>query len=1018
MSFQVLKPWSRLTTPSNSKVTAIRCHAGKAYLGLSNGDIMVMTINNQSESSTSQPNSIRSFRSFTDAKHMFTDNKNSNSMVLERSFSATMALAITSINILPLYTESQHSNSSRTVLLASTDDQLHVYELVGAHLTFVQALEDARGCVASSYVSVEQDKLLVVGSRKKILIYKLEQKSRNIYEFKLVQSHLYREKVKHLCTIHQEKLVLLATVHSFHLIDLLGNYPTRELPKDFANVGSFVQPSSFSYFGLSNNGPTIKFVPCGPDRILVINDLQTAILRPSDGFHRLEESDIVLSMVPVAFDYLYPCYVLVTYTKHLEVLDIESGRLIQEFKHLLNTSQISVALQEKNAVIGAGSLVFHFSITSSQKQLDQFLSTRDGDTSADSRAFGIDRAITYVSSLDDNDVFFQDTGNPTSSAIKTRQLFLRDLQKEKTVLYFERYSKYAEALVDIASEWVVSLTDILPLFPDFLNGSSKRVLPTSVVGTKRRSSIRNVTIEDLELLKITERADNINEDSKGSKPNAANSAAIRFNKAVNNFIIYLTDQRRIHFSLLSSTTEIPSIKWKGVELNALDIYPGLDPQKITSMLNSCISTIDTTLFLCYYHTKPMLLGPLLRLPNNKCNAKVVNDCLLKKIHLHDGELEGFLSQLLDFYYGRELHDDALAMLKDLAHDDDQPNFNEFEKLLRSPILSTRYLQKLTNEYLDLVFKYSTWILKECNSTVTQAELIFMNESYECESYDNFKVFEFLMGITKSDTLAIRYLEWLLNETDILELPNRKKHVLKFTTKLSLFYLRKLKLLKCSTEEFYKNTWYSKLYNLLQSKHEFEPWTVLKNIPTSEDKYLRFSIFIYKRLGEHQKSVDILFNQLADLNGAMAYCEEVYEQPNGQQLGTELLHKLLEDLLMHYDENQDAVVTLLLAQGHRMSTLNIFAALPNTFSLHKLSSFLEATTHMKENELYKAQMTGQLYKVGSAKLHYQLIMAQQDFCTIDSNRELCQECHKSMSGGMLCAGENHRAVHYGCGLSKT
>lgn len=1015
MSIQVLKPWSRLTTPSNSKVTALRCHAGKAYIGLSNGDIMVMTINNQSESSTSQPNSIRSFRSFTDAKHMFSDNKSSNSLVLDRTFTGTMALAITSITILPLYPESQNTSNSRTVLLVSSDDQLHVYELVGAHLTLVQSLADARGCVASSFVSIEQDKLLVVGSRKKVLIYKLEQRTRNIFDFKLVASHLYREKVKHLCTFEQEKQAIVATVHSFHLIDLRTSFPTRELPKDFANVGSFVQPSSFSYFGLSNNGPSIKFIPCGADRTLVVNDLQTAILRPSHGFHGLEESKIFLSAVPVAIEYLYPCYILVTYIKTLEVLDIESGHLIQEFKHLLNSSQISVALQERNAIVGAGSLVFHFSIVSAQKQLDQFLSAREGDSSADSRAFGIDRAVTYISSLDDNDEFFQDKSNPTGSAIKTRQLFLRDLQKEKVVLFFEKYSRYSEALVDIASEWVISLTDILPLFPEFLNGSTKRAPDTAIVGLKRRSSIRNVTIQDLELFKIAEKGNNMGDESNGSKVAAS---AARFNKAVSNFIVYLTDQRRIHFSLLSSATEIPSIKWKGVELNALDIYPGLDPSKIKSMLNSCVSTIDTTLFLCYYHTKPMLLGPLLRLPNNKCNAKVVNDCLLTKIHLHDEELEGFLSQLLDFYYGRELHDDALAMLKDLAHDDDQPSSNEFENLLISPVLSTRYLLKLTNEYLDLVFKYSTWILKETNFAVAQAELIFMNESYECESYDNFKVFEFLKGISKSDTLAIRYLEWLLNETDILELQSRKKHVLKFTTKLSLFYLRKLKLLKCSNEEFYKNSWYTKLYALLDNKREFEPWTILKNIPTSEDKYLRFSIFIYRRLGEHQKSVDILFNQLADLHGAMAYCEEVYEQPNGQQVGTELLHKLLDDLLMHYDENQDAVVTLLLTQGHRMSTLTILAALPNTFSLHKLNLFLEATMHMKDDELYKSRMTGQLYKVGSAKLHFQLLMAQQDFCIIDSSRELCQECHKSMTAGMLCMGDNHRAVHYGCGLSKT
>lgn len=978
-------------------------------MGLSNGDVSILSVNANTETPTSQPTSIRSFRSFADPKHMFADNKQVNSLTHERTFHVT-SLAITTLDVLPLWP----TTNGRTVLLVGTDDLLQVREWVGAHFNLVKTLVEAKGSCVCSYANVQDCRLLVIGSRKKLLVYKVQQQTRNIYDFVLVASHLFRERVKHLCAYSNEAQAIVASGHSFHIVDLSNDYMVRELPKEFASVGTFVQPSSFSYFGLSSNGPTIRIVPCGPGRTLIVNDVQTAILDHADGFRRLEESRVVLSLAPVAIEYLYPCYVLITYAKTFEVVDIESGSVIQTFKHLLGSLQVSVALADGSVIMGAGSLVFHFSVVSAQKQLDQFLSSKDNnshDVSPEGRVFGVDRALTYIASLDERDPFFQDRSDSVSTA-KTRQLYLRDLQKEKAILLFEKFNKFPEALVDIASEWAISLTDILPLFPDFLNGSSHKTEELPRVGSAaRRNSIRRISIEDLELFKLTEK--NEQNDSL-SKDNGSRTEASRFSKAVSNFVVYLTEQRRIHYSLVSSSAKVPSIKWKGVDLNALDIYPGLGASKIGNMLSSCIATIDTTLFLCYFYTKPMLLGPLLRLPNNKCNAKRVNDCLLEKVHMHNEELEGFLSQLLDFYYGRELHDDALAMLKGLAHDLDQADNNNFERLLCGPTLSVRYLQKLTNEHLDLVFKYLYWILEENpSSVVAQAERIFMNESYECESYDNFKVFEFLKSFGKSDTLAIRYLEWLLNETDILDLPGRKKHVLKLATKLSLFYLRKLKLLKCSNVDFYESSWYVKLHKLLGSERDFEPWTILKNIPTSEDKYLRFSIFIYRRLGEHQKSVDILYNQLADLNGAMRYCAEVYEQPNGQQTGTELLHKLLEDLLMHYDENQDAVVTLLLSQGHRMSTLNILAALPNTFPLHRLSHFLEATTHAKQRELYKARMTGQLYKVGSAKLYYQLLMAHREYCVVDSEKDVCQECGKSVGSGILCAGHNHGVVHYNC-----
>lgn len=983
-------------------------------MGLSNGDISIFSVSAHSETPTSQSTSIRSFRSFTDPKHMFTDNKTANSLVLDRTFHVAQ-LAITTLDVLPLW-PSLNGINDRLILLVGTDDLLQVFEWVGAHLNLVETLEDARGSCVCSYAQVQDSRLLIVGSRKKLLVYKVQQQTRNIFNFVLVASHLFRERIKQLQAYSKEAQAIVATGHSFYVVNLTSDFAVHELPKEFATAGTFVQPSSFSYFGLSSNGPTFKIVPCGPGRTLIVNDLQTAMLSHADGFRRLEESRVVLSLAPVAICYLYPCYILITYAKTLEIVDIESGSVIQDFKHLLNSLQVSVTLANGNVFMGAGSLIFHFSVVSAQKQLDQFLSSKDknsNEVSAEGRLFGVDRALTYIASLDASDPLFQDKNDSVSTS-KIRQLYLRDLQKEKAILLFEKFGEYPEALVDISSEWAISLTDILPLFPDFLNGSNHKAPEVArSISHSRKYSIRRVTIDDLEAFKSTEKKDRNGQLNKEN--NHMSEAASRFSKAVNNFIVYLTEQRRIHYSFVNSSAKIPTIKWKGVDLNVLDVYLGLDEANIGSMLSSCISTIDTTLFLCYFYTKPMLLGPLLRLPNNKCNAKKVNDCLLKKVHLHNEELEGFLSQLLDFYYGRDLHDNALAMLKELAHDLDQAAANnDFEKLLRGPTLSVRYLQKLTNEHIDLVFKYSHWILDENPDTVVvQAEQIFMNESYECESYDNFKVFEFLKSFGKFDALAIRYLEWLLNETDILDLPGRRKHVLKLATKLSLFYLRKLKLLKCSDTDFYESSWYVKFYKLLSSDKEYEPWTILKNIPTSEDKYLRFSIFIYRRLGEHQKSVDILYNQLADLNGAMRYCADVYEQPNGRKTGTELLHKLLEDLLIHYDENQDAVVMLLLCHGQRMSTLNILTALPNTFPLHKLSHFLESTVHSKQRETFKSRITEQLYKVGSTKLYYQLLMAQRDYCVVSSEKDVCQECGKVVGNGMLCAGHGHGVVHYNC-----
>ena len=103
-------------------------------------------------------------------------------------------------------------------------------------------------------------------------------------------------------------------------------------------------------------------------------------------------------------------------------------------------------------------------------------------------------------------------------------------------------------------------------------------------------------------------------------------------------------------------------------------------------------------------------------------------------------------------------------------------------------------------------------------------------------------------------------------------------------------------------------------------------------------FLRLTTYIYKRLGEHDKAIDVLFNQLEDLDSAMKYCSDVYYQPHNKQTGERLLHKLLDDLLQHASENISSIEKLLYTQGSKMSILRILTSLPNSFPLYKLEKF--------------------------------------------------------------------------------
>lgn len=1055
MNTSVLEPLNRLHLPHGAKVLAAHIHGKRLFLGLSNGDLSIFNINHDPERAPvrTETKSVKSFRSFSEVRRLFLDNDTSQVLVREKTFvnvSGNMA-PITTLTTIDLYVD-----QSREVLLIGTPDLLQVYEWVGPHLNLVRVFDEIRSYGVYEYIDLSEsgkigstgrkkvlepvsvdppEKLLLIAARKRLYVYKVVHKLRNIFEFVALKEILMKERIKGFCALAGHAKALVATVQNIHTLDLAGgDFHVQVVANDSPTAYSFAPASSFSYFGLSNAGPYVALVPTNSSEFLIVRDTETGILRVQNDTVTWYESRICLTAVPLTTAFLLPCYVVFVYAKTFEVVDIDSGLPVQNFKHLLGTASNVFSLDQVMALISAGPDVFQFKVASIQKQLDNFLGLRGTldskknkrDPRQDLRLLGLEQAIVLIKKLDENHDFFTDrTNNDTgTSGTKQKQLFLRDLYKEKAMIYFTTYLKYHEALAELASEWMVSFNEVLHLFPDFLNGSiqikqGKNAHPTS----SQNNAVKRVTVAELQAASDPHGKNVASSDSDLKGDGNENTPLVpqhirHFYKAVQNLIVFLTEQRRVHLSFLNSSDEDPFIPWKNLQLYVSDLYPGLDKKIITTKLTEYAAAIDTSLFLCYYFTKPMMLGPLLRLPHNRCNARVVNDCLLNSSSLDSRDQITFISQLLDFYYGRSLHDEALRLLNNLASENVAAKNSNPNIYLTGPALSIRYMQRLSNEHLDLIFKYAHWVLtEEPVAAIENAALLFMNDSFECESYDRFRVLDFILSVIKNDDMAIAYLEWLLNESGILDVPGRKREIPKLSTRLCLLYLKKMAALNGSNERFYASSPYRKLEKLLGSGIEYEPWTVLKNIPASEDKYLRLTVFIYHRLGEHQKSVDILYNQLGDLDEAMEYCAKVHDEPSGTVAGQKLLFKLLEDLLMHYDENKDAIARLLSLQGGKMPTLQLLTALPDSFPLQKLQVYLKQTSDALEEEKFVTRMKSQLYKIGASKVHYELVMAQAQHYSISGPGQKCAVCKKSLGSSVTCVDTANKIVHYGCIASK-
>lgn len=1022
MNIDIIEPHNRLYLAAGSVASAVHSDGHRVYVGLTNGDLVVylQKVGGLKKEGSNEMELLSTFNNVT-----------GNNSLVDR------------ISVLPYFVE-----GSKVLVAITSAEAIRIYEVVGSSINLVQQLASSR--YATDYLYVQNR--LLVANKKKIVVFQISNKTRNILQCKEEVEVSVKDKIRTLAVFPHgtegKVQVLVALANDFVLFNM-DDFSISPLSVDETTIYNFNHSTSFGYFGLTTV-PKIWVLDITPSKVLLVKGTQAVILENSSCIS-ITPSPIKFTSVPLYISYISPLYVLVVYEKRIEIVDIESGDLNQKFTHHIK-NQLFAFHKDNHIYITSNLDLQQFQVLDFQKQIDQYLSISGKGSSTkslkdphnDLKVIGLEKSISLVSNLDVESDFF---GNVAPS--KRKQLILRDLYRKKAVILFESYSKYHESLVEICSEWLISYKDVLSLFPDFLNAEQEMIRHGDFPKNDESESVRSfshnvikrVSLDDIQGTKLsnttesgtevegndTQSTRSIRPPSSPSKKSFSNlqgyskSQNIRkFSKAVNNLIIYLTEQRRIHLNFLDSSI----VKWKGIELTPLDIYPNISKANIHKHLLHAAAVVDTSLFLCYFHTKPMLLGPLLRIPNNRCNSKVVNECLLSGIHNHAQQKSmqqpNFLKELLDFYYGRHLHKDALEMLYKLSHEEKE-NSNphdesdeEYDNFVKGPDLTIQYLQKLTQEELDLVFQFSYWILLEendINKVIKNGELIFMNDTYECESYDNFKVLNYFVDVLKLDLLGIRYLEWLLFESDLVDKLTKKKTILKFHTKLCLLYLIELKAIKL--EEFTSSIYYNKLYRFLETTHLYEPWTVLKNIPTTEDRFLRFTIFVYKRLGEHEKSIDVLFNQLDDLDGSIAYCSEIYQKPHSKEIGTKLLHKLLEDLLMNYHANIDSIEKLLCLEGSKMSILQVLTALPNTFPLHKLSKFLTASLRNSQEALHDGRIASQLYKIGNVKLQDKVLQQQSQGYTIESAKQECSICHRRLGYSVFSVGNDGQVVHYGC-----
>ncbi|KAH8647129.1 hypothetical protein BX600DRAFT_532573 [Xylariales sp. PMI_506] len=236
--------------------------------------------------------------------------------------------------------------------------------------------------------------------------------------------------------------------------------------------------------------------------------------------------------------------------------------------------------------------------------------------------------------------------------------------------------------------------------------------------------------------------------------------------------------------------------------NSVDTSFLVDPaqldsdQKLEESIKSTFTLVDTTLFRAYMFSQPKLAGSLFRIANF-CDPKVVNEMLLEN-HRY--------SELVDFFYGKKLHREALTLLRrfgtapeesgkeeheskglvtwlkpklgasDEKGEDEKAdgkkedghtngdaaeipiNASEIPPQLRGTQRTILYLQSLPPDMVDLVLEFSDWVLRRDPDAGME---VFLADSENAETLPRDQVVKFLSNI--DEKLELRYLEHILNE---------------------------------------------------------------------------------------------------------------------------------------------------------------------------------------------------------------------------------------------------------------
>ncbi|KAK4101390.1 hypothetical protein N658DRAFT_59040 [Parathielavia hyrcaniae] len=454
--------------------------------------------------------------------------------------------------------------------------------------------------------------------------------------------------------------------------------------------------------------------------------------------------------------------------------------------------------------------------------------------------------------------------------------------------------------------------------------------------------------------------------------------------------------------------------------------PDESDEQLERELQATYKTVDTSLFRAFMYSRPTLASSLFRIPNF-CDPDVVNERLVE---------HNRFNELVDFFYGKKLHRQALDLLRRFGSPDEP---DEAAPGLYGPQRTVMYLQGLPPEMIDVILEFSEWTLRKDPELGME---VFLADSENAETLPRDRVVAFLDGIDIG--LEIRYLEHIITELNDMT-PD-------FHNLLMELYIRQL-LEKDNGEEW--DALMARLVRfLMESKQIISLGRARNLIPRDDPRFYEAQAVVLSNMGQHRQALMIYVFKMQDYAKAEEYCNRIHKTqepqaptPGRMQLSSpaaedkstaqqqpapeekpSIYHTLLSLYLTpppEHPPNLGPALDLLSKHGSRLPATSTLSLVPDTLPVAQLESYFRGRMRSANSAVNETRVVAGLRKAAFFASESRLFLGDgipgaggqqgggRNRRVVIAEERVCGVCHKRLGGSVVAVFPDNAVVHYAC-----